>query len=90
MVLSKALKAKLSSIPSGVASLLTPGLDQNGGEKTAANVVGPSSTTCHGNSSCARGAALFSSSQMVVCVRTELRVLSLSVRRKVDLPLTLW
>ena len=33
MVLSKALKAKLSSIPSGIANLSMPGLDRNGVEK---------------------------------------------------------
>ena len=46
MVLSKALKARLSSIPSSVADLSTPGLDlKMTMAKTATAVTGPHSTT---------------------------------------------
>ena len=54
MVLSKALKVKLSSIPSGVTSLTMPNLDLWAVEKTTA-AVGLRSTTCRGDSSCTRG-----------------------------------
>ena len=50
MVLSKAIKAKLSSIPSGVASLSTLGLDLWQRKKTVAT-VGLQSTTHRGDSS---------------------------------------
>ena len=60
-------------MPSGVVSLSSPDLDQNGGEKTTTIVARPHLTTRHGDNSHARGA----SNQMVVYVRTELRVLSL-------------
>ena len=48
MVLSKVLKAKLSSIPSGVANLLMLGLDLGSGKTTAA--IGLHSTTRRGDS----------------------------------------
>ena len=48
MVLSKVLKAKLSSIPSGVANLLMLGLDLGSGKTTAA--MGLHSTTRRGDS----------------------------------------
>ena len=47
--LSKALKAKLSSMPSGVVSLSSPNLDQNGGEKETTVVAGLRSTTRRGD-----------------------------------------
>ena len=79
--LSKALKAKLSSIPSGVISLSLPNLDQNGGGKTTTIVVGPHSTTCRGESSRARGAPLEGPSRYdgVVCARLPVLSLSLSL-----------
>ena len=50
MVLSKSLKAKLSSILSGVVSLSTPSLDlETTVEKIVAAVTSPHSTTRHGD-----------------------------------------
>ena len=49
-----------------------PGLDQNGGEKTATIVASPRSTTCRGDSSLVQGAVLEGPSRMVVCVHEKL------------------
>ena len=87
--LSKALKAKLSSIPSGVTSLSLPNLDQNGGGKTTTIVVGPHSTTRRGDSSHARGAPLEASFKWW-CMYARSFGCSLSVGRNVGLPLALW
>ena len=96
MVLSKVLKAKLSLIPSEVASISTPSRDRNDSRKTAAAVASPRSTTRHGDSSRTHGASLEGPSQcMCVCVSHKASSalslsLSLSRWRKVGLPLALW
>ena len=82
MVLSKALKAKLSSIPSSVTDLSTPGLNlRTTMEKTATAVTGPYSTTRCGDHSRARKAPLGGPSRMILhMVCAELRVFSLLVK----------
>jgi len=90
MLLSKALKAKCSPIPSGVASLLMPSLDQLSGKDRYhhAFVQPPAVATAS-----ALRARWRPSRCICMCVvRRELRVLSLSLSRwrKVGLPLVLW
>ena len=88
-VLSKALKAKLSLIPSEVANLSTPYLDRTKWKKIAA--IMPSfdhplwQQLLH-----VRGLVGGSILTYGCVVRVELRVLSLSRWRKVGLPLALW
>ena len=86
--LSKPLKAKLSSIPNGVASLSTPDLYQRGRKKTAAIILGLRSTTRRGDAPALEGLVGGPSREwycvLCVCVmcgmvRTWLRVLSLSM-----------
>ena len=82
MVLSKALKAKLSSIPSEVASLSTPALIRTG-RKTNTIIGGLRLATYHGNSSRTHEALLKGPSRKVYIwcvVRMELQVFSLSVK----------
>ena len=97
MPISMFLKAKLSSIPGGVASLSTPVLDQLS-EKLPPSCL--RSTTHRGDSSRTHRAPLKGPSQMVYgscVVRVEFKVLalslspslSLSLWRKVGLPSTL-
>ena len=81
MVLSKALKAKLSSIPSEVASLSKPALIRTG-RKTNTIIGGLRLATHHGNSSRTHRALLEGPSRKVYIwcvVRMELQVFSLSV-----------
>ena len=59
MVLTKALKAKISSIPSEVTSLSTPSLDlRMAAKRTVASVMGLRSTTRRGDRSHTCGASL--------------------------------
>ena len=85
----KALKAKLSSIPSGVANLSLPDLDQNGGEKTTTIVVRLHLTTRRGDSSHVREAPLEAPFKWWCMFARSFRC-SLFVGRKVGLPLVLW
>ena len=85
MPISMFLKAKLSSIPGGVASLSTPVLDQLS-EKLPPSCL--RSTTHRGDSSRTRRAPLKGPSQMVYgscVVRVEFKVLSLSLSPSLSL-----
>ena len=85
----KALKAKLSSIPSGVTNLSLPNLDQNGGEKPTTIVTRLHLTTRCGDSSHAHGAPLEAPFKWW-CMFAWSFGCSLFVGRKVGLPLALW
>ena len=85
MPISMFLKAKLSSIPGGVASLSTPVLDQLS-EKLPPSCL--RSTTHRGDSSRTHRAPLKGPSQMVYgscVVRVEFKVLSLSLSPSLSL-----
>ena len=83
MVLSNFLKAKLSSIPNGVASLLTPSLDWTSGKPPPSCLH---LTTRRGDSSYVGGPVKGSLSNDVrdVCIRVELWVLSLSMEEGIS------
>ena len=84
MVLSKALKAKLTSIPSGVASLSMLDLDWLSGK--------PSSLCLRSTARCGDNSRVCEAPLEVVygVVHAEPLVLSLSQWRKIGLPLEVW
>ena len=89
MVLSKALKAKLSLIPNGVASLLMPGLDRDGVERPPLllrALVRPLAVAIAPMLAGPRWGPIL---DMMVCFARGLRC-SLSWWRQVGLPLALW
>ena len=88
-VLSKALKAKLSSTLSGVTSLSTPCLDRTKWKKTT-TVLPSFDHLLWRQLSHARGPVRGSFSMYGCVVRVEFWLLSLSRWRKVGLPLALW
>ena len=82
MVLSKALKAKLSSIPSGVTNLSMSGREWLENRRAFVRPLAMATPPhVHG---------LLEAPLNNSVVRMELRVLSLSQGRKVDLPFEVW